>query len=88
MTELADYYSFYGRYVPKSERAVPLSRAREIEKLYLEEHAKHRIAAGEIERAHRELDQLGAPRFQKNTQFPLFLSGRINRYRLEKEVLK
>jgi len=74
----SDYNAFYGRYVSKKEKAVPLSIARDIERNYREEATKYRIASGEIDRAHKELDIIGVPRNQKNTpQFPLSLAGRI-----------
>lgn len=78
MTPISDYNSFYGRYVSKKERAVPLFISREIEHLYMEELTKCRIALGDIERAHRELDNIGLPRNQRNApHFPLSLAGRI-----------
>jgi hypothetical protein len=78
MTQLSDDNAFYGRYVSKKEKAVPLSVSREIERSYMEESTKCRIALGDIERAHSDLDALGVSRHQKNTpQFSLSLSGRI-----------
>jgi len=78
MTPISDYNFFYGKYVTKKEKAVPLSISRKIERLYMEESTKCRIALGDIERAHRELDTIDVPKYQKNTlQFPLSLAGRI-----------
>lgn len=77
LTQISNHNSFYG-YVSKKEKAVPLSIARKIERLYEEELTKNRIAMGEIERAHRELDVIGVKKHQKNTpQFHLSLAGRI-----------
>ena len=78
MTPISDANAFYGRYISKKKKAVPLSVSREIERSYMEESAKNRIALGDIERAHRELDAIGVPRNQKNTpRFSLSLAGRI-----------
>lgn len=78
MTPISDYNAFYGKYVSKKEKEVPLSTSREIERFYMEESTKCRIALGDIERAHRELDSIGAPKYQRNTpHFPLSLAGRI-----------
>lgn len=78
MTPISDSNAFYRKYVSKKERAVPLSISREIERLYMEEATKYRIAAGDMERAHKELDHFGVARNQENTpQFPMSLAGRI-----------
>lgn len=74
---LSDLKSFYGRYVTKKEKAIPLETAYELESQYYEESRNKDIPQGEIKRAHIELDNLGSPRNQKNTKFPLDLAGRI-----------
>jgi len=81
MTPISDYNAFYGRYVSKKEKAVPLSIAKEIERESNEHETRARIALGDIERAHRELDNLGVPRNQRSEPpyFPLSLVGRIRR---------
>jgi hypothetical protein len=79
MTPLSDREAFFGKYVKKQERAVPLKTSRIIEQLYYKECGKNRVAQGEIDRAHRELDNLGIARFQDNTNFLLSLSGRIRK---------
>jgi len=88
MTQISDYNAFYGRYVSKKEMAVPLHVSRKIEKEMHEESTKCRIALGDIERAHRELDIIGVPRNQKNTpQFPLSLAGRIRNIKIANQAL-
>jgi len=83
MTEISDFNAFYGRYVSKKEKAVPLSVARKIENSHTEVSTKLRVALTEIEHAHRELDNLHVPRTKKNTpQFPLSLAGRIRNHKL------
>jgi len=78
MTPISDYNAFCSRYVTKKEKVVPLSISREIERDYMEESTKARIALGDIERAHKELDNLGVKRNQRNTpQFLFSLAGRI-----------
>lgn len=77
MTPISDYNAFCSKYISKKEKAVPLSVSREIERLYMEESTKCRIALGDIERAHRELDKIGLKRNQRNSNFPLSLAGRI-----------
>ena len=77
MTPISDHNAFYGKYVNKKNKAVPLQIARNLERECYEASAKHRIAQGDIDRAHIELDHLGIPRNQKNPAFPLSLAGRI-----------
>ena len=78
MTQISDYNAFYGRYVSKKEKAVPLSIARDMERACNEHATRARVAMGDIERAHRELDKIGVPRNQRHApQFPLSLAGRI-----------
>lgn len=81
MTPISDYNAFYGKYVSKKEKAVPLSIARELEREGNEHKTRARIAMGDIERAHRELDNMGVPRNQRDDPpyFPLSLAGRIIR---------
>jgi len=77
-TQTSDYYAFYGKYVTKKDQAVPLSISRMIECEGIKNVTKLRIALGDIERAHKELDAIGASKHQKNTpQFSLSLAGRI-----------
>ena len=83
MGEISNNSAFYGRYVTKKKKAVPLSVSCEIEDLYREEATKCRIALGDIERAHRELDNLGVPRKQRNSPFSLSLEGRIRQVKGE-----
>lgn len=77
MTPISDYEAFYGKYVSKKIKAVPLPIAQKIERLYIEESTKCRIAFGEIERAHKALNIVGIPRKQANSPFSLSLAGRI-----------
>jgi len=77
MTPISDQNAFYGQYVSKKNKAVPLQIARDLERECYETSTKYRIAQGDIDRAHTELDNLGIPRNQKNTAFPLSLAGRI-----------
>lgn len=65
-----------------------MSVSREIERSYMKESTKCRIALGDIERAHVELDALGVPRNQRNTpQFPLSLAGRIRAMKIANQAL-
>lgn len=77
MTPISDYNMFYGKYLSKKERAVPLSVSREIERLYNETEIKYRIAKREIESAHMELDNIGIAKTQRNSPHSLSLAGRI-----------
>jgi len=77
MYPISDQNAFYGQYISKKNRAVPLQIARNLEHECYEASTKYRIAQGDIDRAHIELDHLGIPRNQKNTSFPLSLAGRI-----------
>lgn len=74
---LLDENTFYGKYVTKKEPVVSLQIARQIERECYEESAKYRIAQGDIDRAHLELDRLKVPRKQRNSPFSLSLAGRI-----------
>jgi len=78
MTPISDSNAFYGKYISKKEKAVPLSISRDIERWSMEYATQARISRGDIERAHKELDKLGVTRNQINApHFPLSLSGRI-----------
>lgn len=77
MTPISDHNAFFGRYISKKEKAVPLFVARELERESDKHATRAGIALGEIERAHKELDKIGVPRNRKNTPFPLSLAGRI-----------
>jgi len=88
MTPISDYNAFYGRYVTKKAKAVPLSISKEIEREFMDESTKCRIALGDIERAHKELDILGVSRNQRNTpHFPLSLAGRIRNIKIANNPL-
>ena len=76
-TRISDSHVFYGRYVRKSDRAVPWSVAREIERTSGEYITKCSTLEGEICRAHQLLDRLGAPRLQPSG-FTYSLEGRLS----------
>ena len=77
----AEHCSFYGKYIPKKQPAIPLTEALRIEEWYSKAMERARIAEGEIERAHQALNNLGVLKQQPSTpQFSLSLSGRISSY--------
>ena len=79
-TQFTDAHSFYGEYIRKSEPVVRASFARILESERNENSMRMQMAEGEIQRAHRVLDELGAPRSQPSG-FPYSLEGRLRNLR-------
>ena len=77
MTNRIDDYSFYGRYVNKQNPAIPSYIARQIETELSNKRIECSVLKGEVERAHHELDLIGAPRKQKNSILSFSFVGRI-----------
>jgi hypothetical protein len=65
-TPFTDANAWYGEYVRKSAPVVHASKVRELEEASNDLSIRAQMAEGEIERAHRALDDIGAPRLQEN----------------------
>lgn len=75
-TPITDAYAWYGGYVTKRFPVLDASKAREIERSYMEANERARCAEAAIEDAHRLLDELGAPRLQPSGM-PFSVAGRL-----------
>ena len=65
-TPFTDAWEWYGDYVRKCAPVVHASKVRELEIASNDLSIRAQMAEGEIARAHRVLDDLGAPRLQEN----------------------
>ena len=84
-TQFTDAWAWYGEYVRKCAPVVHASKVRELEKASNDLSIRAQMAEGEIERAHRALDSLGAPRLQDNG-LTYSLEGRLRFMRPNVEV--
>ena len=76
-TTVTDRHAFYGVYICKATPVVHASLARMLERERNELSTRLQIAEGEIERAHRVLDEIGVPRLQLS-DLSYSLEGRLN----------